>query len=368
MVVALKQRLQRSQIDAANARVLSVLNGYDRSAASPICPQGMRASAERCEASPGANGNCKSPAWREGELCVAAPKHPASAKLAVVNALMLPGRGELVSEPYQALLEDNYGAEILRNATLEDINAWVSRKTAGKIEKILDRVDPDTAAVLLNAVYFKAKWASAFGKSATRDDTFNLTSAQKVPVPMMRNVGAYDVVARDGYRAIRLPYEVSALGMIIVLPDAIDGVGEVGGRLDAQELPQLFAALNSRVARRPNIAMPRFKASFKAELAKPFQQAGMIRAFNPKEADFSGMTGRTWAEAPLAISEIVHRAAIEVMEDGTEAAAASAIAMLKASAPPRQSEVFRVDRPFLFYLVDDATGAILFQGRIVDPR
>jgi serine protease inhibitor len=68
--------------------------------------------------------------------------------------------------------------------------------------------------------------------------------------------------------------------MIIVLPDAIDGVGEVGGRLDAQELPQLFAALNSRVARRPDLAMPRFKASFKAELAKPFQQAGMIRAFN----------------------------------------------------------------------------------------
>jgi serine protease inhibitor len=98
--------------------------------------------------------------------------------------------------------------------------------------------------------------------------------------------------------------------------------------------------------------------------------AGMVRAFDPKTADFSGMTGRPPSEVPMHIGQIVHRAIIDVMEDGTEAAAATAVAMLArvGGATPAKPEVFRVDRPFLFYIVDDATGAILFQGRIVDPR
>jgi hypothetical protein len=217
----------------------------------------------------------------------------------------------------------------------------------------------------LNAVYFKARWAEVFSKDATRDEPFNLTPAQKVSVPMMRQVETFNSVARTGYRAIRLPYEVGALGMIIVLPDAIDG----GVRLDADELPRLLAALRSPGATKQiALAMPRFKASFKAELAKVFQQAGMVRAFDDDEADFSGMTGRPPSEAPFAIGEIVHRAVVDVMEEGTEAAAATAIAVRAAGMLVQQPEVFRVDRPFLFYIVDDGTGAILFQGRIVDPR
>ena len=157
--------------------------------------------------------------------------------------------------------------------------------------------------------------------------------------------------------------------MVIVVPDAVDGLAEVSGRLGAEDLARLFAALHSPDARKSvDLAMPRFKASFKVELAKLFERAGMMRAFNARKADFSGITGRPPAEAPLALSQIVHRAVVDVMEDGTEAAAATAIAVLAAGAPPRQPEVLRVDRPFLFYILDDATGAILFQGRIVDPR
>ena len=142
------------------------------------------------------------------------------------------------------------------------------------------------------------------------------------------------MVARQGYRAVRLPYEVNALGMIIVVPDAIDGLGEVSGRLGGQELPQLLADLRSPDARKAvDLAMPRFKTSFKAELAQLFRQAGMIRAFSLRDADFSGMTGRPPAQAPLAIDQIVHRAVIEVMEDGTEAAAATAVTMRTVSAP-----------------------------------
>jgi serpin B len=116
--------------------------------------------------------------------------------------------------------------------------------------------------------------------------------------------------------------------------------------------------------------MPRFKVNFEAELVKLFQQAGMVRAFDAEQADFSGMTGRPQSEAPFFIGQILHRAVIEVMEGGTEAAAVTAITFrfTGGTMGVGQLEAFRVDRPFLFYVVDDATDAVLFQGRIVDPR
>jgi serpin B len=368
MIAALKQRLSRPEIDAANTAVLSTLNGYDKSAVPPTCPAGMRLNDRRCESGPGANG-CQFQAQREGGLCVATPTYPPSAKLSVADALMLTRHGDLIAESYEALLRDKYAAEVFRNATLADINGWVSRKTEGKIDKILDRLDPDSAAVLLNAVYFKARWASVFSKDGTKDEPFNLISSEKVPVAMMNKVVSCAVVARPGYRAVRLPYDVGALGMIIVLPDAIDG----DMRLDADELPRLLAALRSpaEIREEVTLALPRFKVNFEAELVKLFQQAGMVRAFDAEQADFSGMTGRPQSEAPFFIGGILHRAVIEVMEGGTEAAAVTAIGFRFTGGtrwgggPP---EVFRVDRPFLFYIVDDATGAILFQGRVVDPR
>jgi serpin B len=367
MITVLKQRLSRPEIDAANAAARSILNGYDKSAAPPTCPAEMRVNDRRCEASPGADGLCQFQARREGELCIAVPTYPPSAKLSVADALMLTSHGGLVATSYETLLKDKYAAEVFRNATVDDVNGWVSRKTEGKIDQVLDRLDPASAAVLLNAVYFKAKWAVVFSKDATKDEAFNLASSQPVPVAMMQNVATYALVARPGYRAIRLPYDVGALGMIIVLPDAIDG----DMRLDADELPQLLAALRSSVAiAEVTLALPRFKVTFRADLVKLFRQAGMVRAFDAEQADFSGITGRPPAEAPFAIGEIEHRAVIDVMEDGTEAAAATAITFQFTGGTRwgGRPEVFRVDRPFLFYVVDDATDAVLFQGRIVDPR
>ena len=113
------------------------------------------------------------------------------------------------------------------------------------------------------------------------------------------------------------------------------------------------------------MALPRFKLEFKAELVSLFKQAGMTLPFDAGRADFSGMTGSP--DRRLAIGGIVHRAVIDVMEEGTEAAAATAVTMVRSSAPAKAEE-FHVDRPFLFYLVDNTTGAILFQGRVSDPR
>jgi len=375
MSSVLKQNLDRPAMEAANATLRAGLGVYDKSAVPPKCPQGLQAvtpaggqAVARCE---GAlrDGQCTYPAAREGNLCVAAGNFPASARLLSANALMLPGRGKLVAPDYGALLKDKYGAEIFRDAGLDDVNGWVKRKTEGKIDRILDKMDRSTAAVILNAVYFKAKWAAPFYKSATMDEAFNLSRQKKISVPTMRRSGSYALVTRPQYRALRLPYEVGQLSMIIVLPN--EGLDAVARGFEADEWTQLASALHAPDAvKATDLALPRFKANFSADLVAPFSAEGMSRAFDPKRADFSGMTGRPAAQVQLAIGAIVHRAVIDVMEDGTEAAAATAISVVAASAqrPPEQMQVFHVDHPFWFAIMDDTSGAVLFQGRIVDPR
>jgi serpin B len=368
MASVLKQTLPRAAMDAANARARATLNGYDKSATPPTCPTGMKLDGRLCKGPRAQNGQCVFPARFDGKQCVASATTVPSAKLAIANALMLPKPKSMVSAQYVALLKDHYAAEVFRNAQLADINGWVKRKTEGKIDKILDQLDPSAEAVLLNAVYFKAAWLAAFDKRDTRDESFNLTESNKVQVPTMHRTAYYPVLTAEGYRAIQVAYVVQSLSMVIVVPDKVDGVGDMAVSLDARAVAKLLADMQATQPKRVELALPRFKAEYKADLIPPFKAAGMGLAFSDA-ADFSGMTGRPISERGLKIDQIVHRAVVEVEEQGTEAAAATAIVMVPTAAmPPKEPEYFRVDRPFLFYLVDQKTGAILFQGRISDPR
>jgi serpin B len=133
----------------------------------------------------------------------------------------------------------------------------------------------------------------------------------------------------------------------------------------------LFTALRDGKARKPvALAVPRFKSEYKAELVEPFRQMGMRKAFEPAAADFAGMTGRPAGQGGVYLGTVLHRAVIDITEESTEAAAATAVVIARTAVAPvaTQPEQFRVDHPFLFYLVDDTTGLILFQGRISDPR
>jgi serpin B len=354
------------EIADANARVLAVLNGYDQSNALPLCPWDMHLAAGRCEMPRSVDERCPPRPGSDEALCFAIPQPLPSAKVAVANALMLTRKDAPVSSEYAALLKAKFAAELFQGAGLAEINGFVAAKTEGKIERILDQLDDSAAAVLLNAVYFKAAWASTFSRHDTREEPFSLSASQRVSVPMMHKRATIPLVGRVGYRAARLPYVISAIGMVVVLPDAVDGLAAVGARLDAAELSALIAALHVGEPKAVSLALPRFKLSFKADLVPPLRAAGMTLAFDPVRADFSGMIGPA-ARARFAIGQIAHRAVIEVQEEGTEAAAATAAMMTLTSAPSNQ-ETFRVDRPFLYYVVDDATGAILFQGRVMDPR
>jgi len=189
---------------------------------------------------------------------------------------------------------------------------------------------------------------------------------------MMNQTAHYALVARQGYRAIRLPYVVRALGMVVVLPNEIDGLGDVVRSIDTKEQSEMLAGLRGAQSRPVVLALPRFKIESTIDLIPQFQQAGMKLAFDRDRADFSGVTGPPVSEVRrLYISQISHRAMVEVAEESTEAAAATAVILAApgGSSPPPgpPPEVFRVDRPFLFYIVDNGTGAILFAGRISSP-
>jgi serpin B len=214
-----------------------------------------------------------------------------------------------------------------------------------------------------------SRWLTIFNKSATIDEFFSLSRSRQELVPMMQQRAFHAVVQRDGYRAIRLPYAVRTLAMIVALPDEVDGLAAMSAKLDTTEFTALTAGLRAAPARLTALSLPRFKAEFSADLKQPFQLAGMRLAFDLHRADFSGLTGLPSSQAPAAIDQIAHRAVIDVAEEATEAAAATAVAVITSAAPrPIEPVRFRVDRPFLYYIVDDTTGAVLFQGRIVDPR
>jgi serpin B len=199
---------------------------------------------------------------------------------------------------------------------------------------------------------------------ATRDEVFHLADGE-AKVPMMHLRTDLALATRPGYQAIRLPYEGGRVSMVVVLPDP--GNTAIAQRLSDEEMKSLLAAL--RTAPRPvELALPRYHATFKSSLVDLFKSMGMRRAFDFNRADFSGMTGRPQAELRLAIGQIVHAAVVDVGEEGTEAAAATAATMVAKAIRLPPAQVFRVDRPFLFAIVDETTGAVLFEGRIADPR
>lgn len=288
----------------------------------------------------------------------------ASFQLRIANALMLAKQDGTISENYVTMLRKNYAAEVFRGASLAKVNGWVREKTEGKIDSILDRIDPSAALFLLDAIYFKAPWQNAFDVKMTQDETFHLLKGE-AKVPMMHMQGEFTLASRPGYRAIWLPYAGARLSMVVILPDS--DIAKVVQGLDSNEMRLLLAAVHTPME--VDLWLPRFKASFKASLVEPFKEMGMHRAFDPRTADFSGMTGKPQPDVSLALNQIMHRAVIEVAEQGTEAAAATGTELVAVTvmADPVVA-TFRVDRPFLFAIVDEKTGAILFEGLIVDPR
>jgi serpin B len=242
----------------------------------------------------------------------------------------------------------------------QEINQFIAEQTEGKISDLLGPgvIDAGTTLVLASAVYLKAAWAHPFPAGATRDAPFHPGPGTQVTVPTMRVRARLRYAHGHGYQAVELPYAGARLGMVIVLPDGAPG--PVPGE-PARDLAGLLAGL---APRQVSLALPRFRVASGFALRPVLAGLGMPQAFSA-DADFSGVT----TAQRLRISEVVHKAYIDVDEQGTEAAAATAVVMTAAARfqggdPP--VEVI-ADRPFLFAVTDSATGLPLFLGRVTDP-
>jgi len=236
------------------------------------------------------------------------------------------------------------------------INDWVAERTE---QKILDLLQPgdvghDTPLVLTDAIYFHGLWSQPFPTEMTSGGRFYLSNDEWIDTAMMSRRGRFAHADLGDLALLQLPYQAGELALVVLLPKQRDGLTAVAADLELARLREWLAALEEQEL---IVSLPRFELASRIELGRCLQAMGMITAFDAR-ADFSGMTG----SRGLWIDEVVHEARVEVNEEGTEAAAATAVVMKK------MHPVFRADHPFLFLIRDLRNDSILFMGRLADPR
>lgn len=270
------------------------------------------------------------------------------------------------------ITRDKYGAELARlnfaqtEDARETINGWVEDQTEDKITDLIPVgvLSADTKLVLTNAIYFHGMWSDPFKKHRTKDEEFHLTATDKIKVPMMHRWDEVRYGAVDDLQILELPYGDDSLSMVVLLPKAIDGLADVEAKLTFQNLQRWMTSVKHEDE--VKVYFPKFKTTSQFQMADTLKAMGMELAFDANAADFSGMTGGR----DLFISAVIHKAFVDVNEEGTEAAAATGVVMMPTAAPieePKEPPVFRADHPFIFMIRDNRNGAILFLGRITNP-
>jgi len=286
-------------------------------------------------------------------------------QLHIANSLW-PQKGYRLLPEYLTLTKRYYGVSVTHVdyvKAAEDackiINTWVEDRTKDKIKNLIrpGALDPLTVLVLVNAIYFKGNWASQFDPNRTTESDFSLLGDAKTQVSMMYQKGKFGYGEIEGAQLLDLPYVGKELSMVLILPEKPDGLSKVEDQLTTENLDSWVSRISEQDV---NVYLPKFKVTWGTfELNKPLQALGMRKAFG-SGADFSGMDGTK----TLFIGLVLHKACVEVNEEGTEAAAATAVVMRKGLS---RTYTFKADHPFLFLIRDNVTGSILFLGRILDP-
>jgi len=287
-------------------------------------------------------------------------------QVSVVNSLW-GQEGFAFIDAYLDLLARNYGAGVrvvdFEQAAEEArlaINEWVAEQTNDRITDLIPEgaVDELTRLVLVNAVYLDATWASPFSHDATFDAPFTLLDGTEVSVATMHAPLSARYGRGEGWQAIDLPYTGDEFSMLIVVPDE-GRFAEIEALVAGGLLDEARASLEQSQV---DLALPKFEMRNQLSLVDALRALGMTAAFDPESADFTGIS----VEAQLYVTDVIHEAFIAVDEDGTEAAAATAV-INGATSMPVDVIALDIDRPFLFFLQDRATGAVLFLGRVVNP-
>ena len=242
------------------------------------------------------------------------------------------------------------------------INAWVEQKTKDKIKDLIKPgvLNSLTRLVLTNAIYFKGRWESHFKKCRTKKNPFWLSIDKSVEVPMMTQKQQFRYMENDRVQILEMPYVGNDLAMIVLLPRKVDSLDQLEVDLSVENLNTWIGRLRKREI---SVFLPKFKITSQFRLGETLASMGMPDAFGGN-ADFSGIDGTK----NLFISAVIHKAFVDVNEEGTEAAAATAAVISVTSAPATPPPTFRADHPFVFLIRDNHSGSILFVGRVVNPN
>jgi serine protease inhibitor len=247
---------------------------------------------------------------------------------------------------------------------LDTINGWIEEETRGKIDKMIPEIPADAVMYLINAIYFKGNWTFPFDENLTADDDFYPGDGTTIKVPMMSQEENFGYCRGDNFSGVRLPYGQEKMAMYVILPDEGISVDAVIKSLDSEKWNEIK---NSFHANKVSLVMPRYKMEYGIKLLNDVLiKMGMGIAFEPGMADFSGIFYREPGDSPW-ISQVLHKAVIEVNEKGSEAAAATVVEMRESAIPVEEVIEFVVNRPFFFVIADDRSGAILFMGKVVEP-
>ena len=281
-------------------------------------------------------------------------------KLSIANAIFVNQEWKL-KDSYKADVSQYYHAEA-SNLDFQDqakvlnaINGWCKKQTEGLIPKVLDEVDPNVLAYLLNAMYFKSQWQEKFDKSKTADESFTDEAGSKRSVKMMKNDEEFYYDENEIWQAVEMPYGNRAYSMIAFLPTAGHKVADVVASLKDAD----WDAVRNRMYRcSVDLWLPRFETKYRVRLNDILCAMGMPRSFS-QDAEFRAM-----AEGAFRLSFVQQDAVIKVDEEGTEAAAVTISGVLGDAMPgPRQHVVFHADHPFVYLITEGSTGAVLFAGK-----
>ena len=282
---------------------------------------------------------------------------PEGVELNVANSLWVSDRFTLKSR-YIRTAGSEYSARV-SNLDFSDpaspavINRWCAENTAGRIDKMIENIDPATQMYLLNALYFKGMWTTPFDAANTRKDIFH-GNRRDSEVEFMHRTASFPYYIGPEGALLELPYGEGSFVMDIFLPAEGVSAEEFAAGLDCEALGTLTGLLQTD---RIKVALPKFKAEYETSLNATLQRLGMRAAFTPS-ADFSRMS-----REPLMISEVKQKTFIEVNEEGSEAAAVTSVAVMRTSLAPEPLE-FRVDRPFVFLIRERTSGTVLFLGLV----
>jgi serpin B len=280
-------------------------------------------------------------------------------------------------QDYLDVLAMHYGAGLRLVDFISDgegvrqaINAWVEARTRDRISNLLPEgvLNPLTRFVLVNAIYFYGSWQNAFDPDQTTNQPFSLVDGSSVDVPLMRQQHRFGYYADVDTVAASLPYAGNEVSMILWMPaDPTADFTEWEAEFTRESFDTVAAAVRYSVE--AIVHLPRFQTEGSFSLSDPFKTLGMVDAFDPCDADFSPMTGAApcTPEAALYISAILHKTFVKVDEEGTEAAAATAVIMDTTDSVPDQPVEIRFDRPFYYAVYDHGTGTVLFMGRLMNP-